>query len=140
MRRYLKDGTRWVYQYVIDSIAQRLVDKGLDPNGLETAYDLANDPERRVMFQAWFQQYVDHGISSTINLPAHEDQAFSTREFGDMLFRYLPSLRGITVYPNGARGGQPLTAVSYDEAVDQVGVEFEETTNDKVCVGGVCGL
>jgi ribonucleoside-diphosphate reductase alpha chain len=140
MRRYLKNGRTWVYQYSIDSIAQRLVERGLDPDKLETAYDLAQDPERRVLFQAWFQQYVDHGISSTINLPSRDEQSFTTEEFGEMLLSYLPHLRGITVYPNGARGGQPLTAVSYDEAVDKVGVEFEETSNASACLSGVCGI
>lgn len=139
-RRYLKDGKTWVYQYVIDSIAERLVEKGLDVNALDTAYDLAQDPERRVLFQAWFQQYVDQGISSTINLPAPDEQTFTHREFGEMLLRYLPSLRGITAYPNGARGGQPLTAVPYEEAIGQEGVEFEETSNEKACLSGVCGI
>lgn len=139
-RRYLKDGKTWVYQYVVDSMAQRLVDQGIDPSHLETAYELAQDPERRVLFQSWFQRYVDQGISSTINLPTPEEQSFTHQEFGDMLLRYLPSLRGITVYPNGARGGQPLTAVSYEEAVHQQGVEFEETSNEKACLSGVCGI
>jgi ribonucleoside-diphosphate reductase alpha chain len=140
IRRYLKDGVNWVYQYSIDAIAQRLVERGLDPEKLETAYDLAQDPERRVLFQAWFQQYVDHGISSTINLPAASEQSFTVTEFGDMLLKYLPHLRGITAYPNGARGGQPLTAVAYEEAIDKVGVEFEEFSNEKACLSGVCGI
>lgn len=140
-RRYLKDdGKTWVYQYIVDSTTQRMVERGIDPNILETAYDLAQDPERRVMFQAWLQQYVDHGISSTINLPAYEEQTFTMYEFGDMLRTYLPHLRGITVYPNGARGGQPLTAVPYEEAVANAGVIFEETSNEKACLSGVCGV
>lgn len=139
-RRYLKNGTTWVYQYYIDSTAQRLVDRGVDPSVLETAYDLAKDPERRVLFQAWFQQYVDQGISSTINLPSHEEQEFTHQEFGTMLLRYLPHLRGITVYPNGSRGGQPLTAVSYEEAAGRDGVEIEETSNERACLSGVCGI
>lgn len=139
-RRYLKDGKTWVWQYTIDGIAQRLIDRGLDVDHLESAYDLAKDPERRILFQAWFQQYVDHGISSTINLPSPEEQEFTHEEFGNMLLRYLPSLRGITAYPNGARGGQPLTAVSYEEAAAALGVEFGETSNEKSCLSGVCGV
>lgn len=140
-RRYVKDGKNWVYQYVIDSTAERMIERGVDPSRLETAYDLAQDPERRVLFQAWVQQYVDHGISSTLNLPGPEEQhAFTPREFGEMLLTYLPHVRGLTVYPNGARGGQPLTAVSYEEAVGQTGVEFEETSAEKGCVSGVCGI
>ena len=139
-RRYLKDGKDWVYQYTIDSLVQRLVDKGADPDSLEYAYDLAHDPERRVRFQAWFQQYVDHGISSTINLPAQEEQSFTSEQFGEMLLTYLPHLRGITVYPNGARGGQPLTAVPYAEAAGSIGIEFSETSNAEACISGVCGI
>src|SRR5690606_17526190 len=102
-RRYLK-GDKWHFQYVIDATAKRLADKGLDPDKLESAYDLAKDPMRRLKFQAWVQQYVDHGISSTLNLPAYDEQSFTNLEFGTQLYFQLPYLRGITVYPDGARG------------------------------------
>jgi ribonucleotide reductase alpha subunit len=138
-RRYLK-GTTWHFQYVIDALAQRLIDKGIDPAKLETAYDLANDPERRIAFQAWVQQWVDHGISSTLNLPSADKQTFDKADFGNMLMTYLPSIRGVTVYPDGARGGQPLNVVSYDEAKDWVGYEYEEFGLENACVGGVCGV
>src|SRR5699024_3065547 len=95
-RRYLS-GSTWKAQYVVDASAQRLADKGVDPDTLDTAYSLAKDPRQRVEFQAWLQGYVDHGISSTINLPSHEEQSFSSHEFGEMLLEYLPHLRGITV-------------------------------------------
>ncbi len=140
-RRYL-NGRVWNYQYVIESIAKRLIEKeGIDPASIEDAYSIA--PERRVAFQAWLQQYVDHGISSTINLPAWGSEANNeekVQEFGDMLMRYLPNLRGITCYPDGARSGQPLTAVKYSTAMKHVGQIFEETVD--VCdwtKGGTCG-
>lgn len=139
-RRYLKSGSKWVYQYVIDSTAERLHERGLDPDSLETSYDMAKDPEKRIVFQAWVQQYVDHGISSTLNLPSPDEQTFSHWEFGEMLRKHLPTLRGITAYPNGARGGQPLTAVSYEEASQNPGVEMEEVSNEHACVEGVCGV
>ena len=70
-RRYLSQGTDWKYQYVIDGTAQRLIDEyGIDPATIETAYDLAKDPERRIAFQADVQDFVDMGISSTLNLEA----------------------------------------------------------------------
>lgn len=139
-RRYLK-GKTWMFQYVVDATAQRLMDQyGVGPEALETAYDLAKDPARRLRFQAWVQQWVDHGISSTINLPAYAEQPFSVEEFGDLLYKELPNLRGVTAYPDGARGGQPLNVVSYDEAAHQVGLEFEEWGNGQACVSGVCGV
>lgn len=139
-RRYLKDGI-WHFQYVVEPTAKRLLDKyGIDPDTLETAYDLAQDPERRLLFQEFVQQYVDHGISSTLNLPAHEEQGFTTTEFGLILLRHIEGLRGVTMYPDGARGGQPLTVCSYAEAVASEGLEFQEIGAEIACVGGVCGI
>lgn len=141
-RRYLK-GNDWHYQYVIDAAAQRLVDQGVDPDTIEDAMTLAADPERRIAFQVWIQKYVDHGISSTLNLPAwgseHNNEA-GVASFGKMLLNYLPRLRGITTYPDGARGGQPLSRVRYFEALDRIGVEFEENGNEQSCATGACGV
>lgn len=137
---FLKDGVTRKYEYVVDSMMEKLIHQGVDPSRIPTAYDMAKDPERRIAFQAWMQQYVDQGISSTLNLPAYDEQNFGPLEFGGMLMKYLPKLRGITAYPNGARGGQPLTAVSYEEAISHTGVEYEETSAEKACISGVCGI
>jgi ribonucleoside-diphosphate reductase alpha chain len=138
-RRYLADGKDWKFQYVIDPTAKRLIeDYQIEPEKIEDAYSLAYDVERRVAMQAFVQRYVDHGISSTINLPyVYEDEA-EIEDFGKMLIDYLPGLRGITCYPDGARGGQPLTAVGYQVAAGQEGVVFEEV--EERCVGGSCGI
>lgn len=139
-RRYLDHGV-WKYQYVVDATAQRMKEQyGVHPDAIETAADLANDPGRRLAMQAFVQRFVDHAISSTINLPSKADQTFSVEEFGTVLMEHLPNLRGITVYPDGSRGGQPLNVVSYEEAVQYEGVEFEEVGLDQSCVNGVCGL
>lgn len=137
-RRYLA-GNEWRYQYVIDPTAKRIVDEhGTDPEDVEDAYQLAYDVERRVNFQAWVQQYVDHGISSTINLPHPIIEDDQIEDFGNMLITYLPGMRGVTCYPNGARGGQPLEAVSYSYAAKQEGLVFEESEDR--CIGGACGV
>jgi ribonucleoside-diphosphate reductase alpha chain len=142
-RRYLK-GSVWNFQFVVDPTAKRLLDSGVPLELIEDAYDLANDVERRVSFQAWVQQYVDHSISSTINLPrwgSELNNEMRVRDFGNMLIRYLPRLRGITVYPDGARAGQPLNPVPLAEALAQEGHVFEEsgTTVCDITKGGVCG-
>jgi len=147
-RRYLKNGNRWHYQYVVDAAAKEIIETyGTDPDSIESALDLAEDYERRIKFQADVQSYVDMSISSTINLPEwgsklnNEDMVDS---FAETLARYSGNLRGFTVYPNGSRGGQPLTKVSYNEAKDKLGEEFEESveTHD-ICDlsghGGTCG-
>jgi len=142
-RRYIKNNTTH-YQYVIDPCAKRLIEKGgLDPDSIEDAYSLAADVERRVTFQTWIQQYVDHGISSTINLPAWGtdlNNESKIRSFGNMLLKYLPKLRGLTVYPDGARSGQPITKVKYSTAINHVGQVFVEQTDIcDVTRSGSCG-
>ena len=138
-RRYLK-GTTWRYQYVVDPTAARLIKNGVDPELIEDAYDL--DPESRIDFQAWIQQAVDHAISSTVNLPhwgSKENNSNTVRKFGNMLMKYLPHLRGITCYPDGARDGQPLTPVLYKEAVKHLGEVVEESGDIcKISKGGSC--
>jgi ribonucleoside-diphosphate reductase alpha chain len=142
-RRYLK-GDQWHYQYVVDPTAKRLIADGIDPESIEDAYSLARNVERRVGFQEWVQQYVDHGISSTINLPSWGSEfnnSGRTMDFGNMLMKRLPNLRGITVYPDGSRGGQPLVPTPYKEAVKHEGAEMVEEAAD-VCTitrGGSCG-
>jgi len=148
-RRYLKGGSRWHYQYVVDSAAQVLIDTyGVDPDSIESSLDLAEDYERRMKFQADVQDYVDMSISSTINLPAWGSKLnneSTVDKFAETLAKYAPRLRGFTCYPDGARGGQPLTSVPYSEAVDKLGEEFEEhiETHD-ICdisgSGGSCGI
>ena len=147
-RRYLKN-RRWHYQYVIDSAAQEMIELyDADPDSIESAIDLATDYERRLSFQANIQEYVDMSISSTINLPAwgsKDNNEDLVKPFAKTLAKYAHRLRGFTCYPDGSRGGQPLTVVPYKEAVDKLGEEFEENiqTHD-ICeiagTGGVCGV
>ena len=144
-RRYLTDGTRWKYQFVVDEMAHEMIQQyGLKPDEIETALDLAEDPERRIKFQADVQDYVDMAISSTINLPAwgtklnNEDKV---EAFAKTLAEYAPRLRGFTCYPDGARGGQPLTAVPYEDAIEKRNVTYEEhDVCDITGHGGTCGV
>jgi ribonucleoside-diphosphate reductase alpha chain len=141
-RRYLSDGTKWRYQFVVDGTAQALIDNGIDPNQIESAIDLAAEPERRVKFQYELQKRVDHGISSTLNLPAwlselnNEDKVM---EYAKLFHKYAPGLRGLTIYPDLARGGQPITSVPYEEAHAKRGVIYEDNSEEQ-CLSGVCGI
>lgn len=150
-RRFVKGDEHW-YQYVIDPCAKRLIEAGVKPESIETACELGSSLEgieRRVAFQAWVQRYVDHAISSTINLSSwgsDSNNESTVKPFGDMLLKYLPQLRGITVYPDGSRGGQPITEVSYRTALKHMDQEFPERVvieQGDVCDltrGGTCGM
>ena len=145
-RRYLVGGSEWKYEYVIDSTAQQLIDElGIAPDSIETSIDLAKDPKRRIEFQADIQDYVDMAISSTINMPAwgtEDNNEGTVEEVGKILAEFSPRLRGFTCYPDGGRGGQPITTVHYGEAVGQSGKVFTE--GHDICEisgkGGSCGV
>lgn len=141
-RRYLK-GSVWHYQYVVDPTAKRLVDMGVNPEGIEDAYDLAQNVERRIEMQSWLQKSVDHAISSTINLPKWGSEFNNeglVQSFGDTLMKYLPTLRGITVYPDGSRPGQPIVPIKFSTAVAKAGEELVEEAVDVCDIrGGSCG-
>lgn len=144
-RRFLTDGTRWRYQYVVDGVTEHMVKEyGADPDNLETASNLAADPERRIRFQADIQDYVDMSISSTINLPewgSDLNNENKVEAFANTLSKYAPRLRGFTCYPDGSRGGQPITPVPYHEAIKAKDAIFDEVD---VCTitgrGGSCGV
>jgi len=143
-RRYLTEGTKWKYEFVVDAVADNMIKKyGLNPDKIETALDLAEDYERRIKFQADVQDYVDMSISSTINLPpwgTRGNEERDVKSFSTILSRYAQRLRGFTCYPDGSRGGQPLTRVEYKEAINHKGVIYAE---DDICElsgkGGTCG-
>jgi ribonucleoside-diphosphate reductase alpha chain len=141
-RRYLTEGTKWKYEFVVDSTADTLIKQyGLNPDNIDTAYKLSHDYERRIKFQADCQKYVDMSISSTLNLPAwgsKDNNEDKVHDYCRVISKYAPELRGLTVYPDNARGGQPLTEVPYQEALSHKGTVFEE--NADVCIGGICGI
>ena len=142
-RRYLTDGTKWRYEYVVDSTADLLIKEyDLAPESIDTAYKLSHNYEQRIKFQADVQDYVDMSISSTINLPswnAKGNEESSVGVFASILAKYAPRLRGFTCYPDGSRGGQPLTEVPYEEAMKHKGVIFEEHDICDISGGGTCG-
>lgn len=137
-RRYLK-GEVWHYEYVIDGSIKRMMENNIDINKIQDAYDLSF--KDRVKFQADVQNYVDMSISSTCNLPSWgsiENNEETLEKDSKTLLKYAKRLRGFTCYPDGSRGGQPLTRVSLEEALKNEGVVFEEREHE--CIGGVCGV
>lgn len=144
-RRYLTNGTQWKYEYVVDATAERMINEyAVAPDSIDTAYKLSHDYERRIKFQADIQDYVDMSISSTINLPAwgtKDNNEGQVLRFSETLARYAPRLRGFTCYPDGSRGGQPITEVPFSDAIKHKGTVFtEHDVCDITGHGGSCGV
>lgn len=137
-RRYFKD-QKWMYQYVVDGSVKRLLEQGIKVENIKDSSDL--NFKQRVKFQADVQNYVDMAISSTCNVSSWGSETnndTTLEKYSNTLLKYAKRLRGFTVYPDGSRGGQPLTRVSLEEALQDEGKVFEEREN--TCVNGVCGI
>jgi ribonucleoside-diphosphate reductase alpha chain len=116
-----------------------LLEKGVSLEKIKDSYDISF--KQRAKFQADIQNYVDMSISSTCNLPewgSKENNEETLDKYAKILLKYGKRLRGFTCYPDGSRGGQPLTRVSLEEAMKHEGTVFEEKEHE--CIGGVCGV
>jgi ribonucleoside-diphosphate reductase alpha chain len=125
--------------YVVDPTVKRLLDDGyiLPTDDIEDSSTLALQYERRFAMQEYAQRYTDQAISMTINLPHVMTDYHERGRFGDTLYKYLPNLRGITVYPDGAIPGQPIVRVPLAEAL---GYDFAVEEDEAKCASGACGL
>lgn len=140
-RRYLK-GQDWHHEYVVDGAVKRLMEQGIKKEQIQDAYDISF--KDRVKFQADVQNYVDMSISSTCNLPqwgSDENNESTVSKNAKTLLKYAKRLRGFTCYPDGARGGQPLTRVTLETAMSKEGQVFEDSSLDvcDITKGGKCG-
>lgn len=70
----------------------------LPPYFFRTAHNI--NPEMRIKIQAIAQKYVDHSISSTINLPEDIDPEVMSEIY---LLGWKHGLKGVTVYRDGSR-------------------------------------
>jgi hypothetical protein len=75
-------------------------------------------------------------VSKTINVP----HGTPVDEFSDLYMEYFPTLKGVTVYPEGSREDQPLTPLSFEEALRHVSSENVEATAMDSCKDGMCEI
>ena len=81
-----------------DEAQRKPLEELLPAHFFRTAHVIA--PDMRVKIQAMCQRYVDHSISSTVNLPEDIEPEVISRIY---LQAWRSGLKGITVYRDGSR-------------------------------------
>ena len=122
-------------EVIMEPIVAKWIEEGYDVDHIDTAYTLSQTTEgieRRIKFQSLVQQYVDNGISSTVNLPQYTEGVED--KIAPILLKYLPTLRGITFYPDGAHENQPVVPVDLKDINGAI-LEHKDP-----CVDGVCSV
>lgn len=111
---------------------------GQDLSIFEGAQDLT--PEQHLEMQAVCQKYVDNAVSKTINIK----QGMELKDFDAVLRKYVPLLKGLTIYPVGSRGEEPLSPLSLKDAIEMLGEAVVDhkaaalADAEQACANGVC--
>ncbi len=135
-RKY-RNGEELATEVVIHPLFKKFVDVGRDVSHFQGTYDLSLRDHFEM--QRVCQKHLDNACSKTINVP----QGTSEQELSDLYMEYFPELKGVTVYPEGSRIDQPLTAMSLDDAIKHVTdghFESLESYAKDPCRGGSCDL
>lgn len=111
-RRYWS-GDEIKTEIIADKLLSTMISEGKDVSHFEGAYDIS--PEEHLKIQEAAQRYIDSSISKTINIP--ED--YPVEELSELLLRYIPQLKGVTLYREGSRGESPLRALDPKKYFDK---------------------
>ena len=101
------------------------------------SYDL--EPSAHLDMQAAVQKYVDGAVSKTINMPNDTTPG----DLSDLLLEYIHDLKGVTVYVDESREGQPIRKVDVDKAVEHVlSGKYTDKMDDGAlqCSSGKCDI
>jgi ribonucleoside-diphosphate reductase alpha chain len=112
------------------------------PELAQSAIDVSVEGHFRM--QKTVQKHVDNAVSKTINLATD----FPRDAFGDTWLKYLPHLKGTTVYRFGSREDEPIQPIpreQWDELIAQhKGGSNQQMSADEFlsldCPDGVCEL
>ena len=123
-----------VYYDVYTPIVKEIIDRsGAIPDYVVTSHDVSW--QNRIAVQAYWQEFIDSAISSTVNLP----NSITPKEVGE-LFKtaWDYKLKGVTIFRDGCKRAGILTVDDPDNEKDEE-VEEVEQLSDKYQVCSECG-
>ena len=132
-RRKFRDGEELREEVVVHPLFQQFVAEGRSVKHFQGAYQLKLRDHFEM--QRICQKHLDNACSKTINvLPGT-----SAEELSDLYMEFLPELKGLTIYPEGSREDQPLTPLTYEEALEYAQNSTAAVDGGK-CRSGVCDI
>jgi ribonucleoside-diphosphate reductase alpha chain len=133
-RRRYRDGDNLKEEVVIHPLFKRFVEEGRSVEHFQGAHELSMRDHFEM--QRVCQAHIDNAVSKTINVPA----GTKPDELSELYQEYLPHLKGVTVYPDGARENQPLVPMPLNEALEHVGARAVEAFGQDTCRDGKCDI
>ncbi len=116
----------------VDPLAKECLQKNIQ---VQDSFSLTVD-EHLAMQTEIQNTFVDNSVSKTINLP--KVGTFSIPNVKRAVLKALArGIKGVTLYPDGARGNQPMQPVPLDEAVK---LEAEAQAAESKCSTGSCSI
>lgn len=116
----------------VDPLAKECLDKKIK---VDDSFSLTIDQHLAIQIKVQ-KTLVDNSVSKTINLPAVG--TFSIPKVKTAVLKALKrGIKGVTLYPDGARGNQPMQPVSLEEALKQ---EAETRAVESECTTGACSI
>lgn len=111
-----------------------LLGKVTKPEVVEDQDEVSLDS--RLAFQEMYQRcFADNAVSNTVTLdPART----SVREVRGALLRWMPSLKGVTIFPWVSRPQSPYEKISKEEFDSMTAPKGTDTSNDEECATGAC--
>lgn len=131
-RKYKSDGVDKT-EIIADEMFALAKKEGRDTAHFESSHDIS--PEAHLKVQEAAQRYIDSAISKTINLP----RDFKQGELSALMLKYIPGLKGVTIYKEGAKEDQPLTPLDQSE-YDNRTVDAEDIGKRAGCTADKCDL
>jgi adenosylcobalamin-dependent ribonucleoside-triphosphate reductase len=120
----------------MEKLVQEVIDLGYDPEIVESADEISLDDMFAV--QAFIQRvWADNAVSFTANV---EVGKYSPDDLAALLEKWLPNLKGTTIFPDVSRPQSPYERISREEYEALTGPKDIADSIDEECASGACPI
>lgn len=120
----------------MEKLVQEVIDLGHDPEIVESADEISLDDMFAV--QAFIQRvWADNAVSFTANVEAGK---YTPDELAALLEKWLPELKGTTIFPDISRPQSPYERITKAEYEAMTGPKAVEDSIDEECASGACPI